>query len=124
MTQTLPSAEVVRTYIDESFDPYMPVLVLRWEGGARLTERLWELPEGLCVVGGAPRLLGVRIRRESQDGYQVRLMWEGTLLSWPALSRVEILASCLSPVLGALGVDLWSLLEQPLPGTRIRQRAA
>ena len=39
-------------------DRQAPVLVLRWpqDGPA---ERLWELPEGLCVVGAPPGLLGV-----------------------------------------------------------------
>jgi hypothetical protein len=117
MVKTLPSAEVVREYIDDSFDVHTPIRVLRWSDEPGHGERLWELPEGLCVVGTAPRRLGVRIRRQSSDSYSVRLLWENTQLTWPTLSRMELLASCLSPVLGALGIDLWSLLEQPF-GTR------
>jgi hypothetical protein len=113
MVKMLSKAEVDREYIDESFDAHTPVLVVRWEDGPGRGERLWELPEGMCVVGNAPRRLGVRIRRQTEDSYAVRLLWENTQLSWPALTRMELLASCLSPVLGALGIDLWSLLEQP-----------
>jgi hypothetical protein len=124
MIQTLPTAEVVSRYVDDSFDPYAPVMVLRWESSPGPAERLWELPEGMCVVGPAPRLLGMRIRRESGDDYALRLLWDSTQLHWPRLSRLEILGSCLAPVLSAMGMDLWSLLEQPLERTRIRQRAA
>jgi hypothetical protein len=124
MVPTLPTGEVVRKYIDESFDAYTPVMVLHWENNTGPAERLWELPEGMCVVGAPPRVLGVRIRRQRTDAYAVRLLWEGTQLTWPALSRLELLGSCLGPLLGALGIDFWSLLQQPLPGTAIRQRAA
>jgi hypothetical protein len=124
MARTLPAAEVVREYIDDSFDAQSPILVLRWEDEPGRGERLWELPEGLCVVGSAPRRLGFHIRRQKEDCYAVRLMWENTHLTWPTLSRMELLASCLSPVLGALGIDLWSMLEQPLPATRSARLAA
>src|SRR4051794_1636121 len=109
MAIALPTAEGVRKYVEETFDRHAPVLVLRWqdEGPA---ERLWELPEGLSVVGRPPTRLGVAIRRLSGDGYGVRLLWERTLLSWAGLSRMELLGSCLGPLLAALGIDLWSLL--------------
>src|SRR6185437_4623442 len=107
MAQTLPPAEVIRQYIDDDFDAFTPVLVLRWQDAPGSGERLWELPEGMCVVGAAPRRLGVRIRRQSRETYAVRLLWDSTQLSWPALSRLELLTSCLAPLLAALGVDLW-----------------
>ena len=121
MSIALPTAEVLRKYVDETFDWHAPVLVLRWQEGP--AERLWELPEGLSVVGGPPSLLGVSIRRVAAGTYAVRLLWERTLLAWPALSRLELLGSCLGPLLGALGIDLWSLLDQPSPG-KARPRAA
>jgi hypothetical protein len=124
MARTLPTAEVVRKYIDESFDAHTPVMVVRWDGEPGNGDRLWELPEGLCVVGAAPRRLGIRIRRQSEDSYAVRLLWENTQLTWPTLSRMELLASCLSPVLGAVGIDLWSLLEQPMEAMRGWRQAA
>src|SRR5271155_4011490 len=106
MVRTLPTAQVIRKYIDESFDAHAPILVLRWQDASGPGERLWELPEGMCVVGTPPRRLGVRIRRLAEDRYQVRLLWENTQLNWPGLPRVELLASCLSPLLAALGMDL------------------
>jgi hypothetical protein len=122
MSIALPTAEVVRQEIDDTFDRHTPVLILRWqeEGPA---ERLWELPEGLCVVGGPPGRLGVSIRQGLGDDFAVRLLWERTLLSWPALSRMELLGSCLASLLAALGFDLWSMLEQPTR-SRVRPRAA
>jgi hypothetical protein len=124
MARTLPTVEVVRQFIDDEFDAHTPVRVLRWENEPGQGERIWDLPEGLCVVGAAPKKLGLRIRRVSTDAYAVRLLWDGAQLSWPALSRITLLTSCLAPVLSALGMDLWSLLDQPLPSSRRRPQAA
>lgn len=123
MPALLPSAEVVRRFIDEDFDRHTPVAVLRWadEGPA---ERLWELPEGLCITGPAPRRFALHVRRHSRDGYAVRLLWDGTQLSWPSLGRADLLGSCLAALLKALGQELWSVLEQPLPVLRFQPRAA
>ena len=68
-------------------------------------------------------------------GYTTVLIWGGSALVaafssyeaypyWPALSRLELLTSCLAPLLAALGVDLWSLLEQPLQSVQLRPHAA
>lgn len=124
MSSTLPRAEVVRKYVDETFDEHTPVLALRWRADPGPAERLWELPEGLCMVGGLPSHLGVAIRRQPAGTYAVRLLWERTVLSWPALSRLELLGSCLGPLLAALGLDLWSMLLPPQPAERARPRAA
>jgi len=124
MARTLPAAEVVRKFIDEAFDPVAPVLVLRWPAGEGQAERLWELPEGLCVAGAAPNRFGWRIRRTGADTYGVRLVWDRTVLTWSNLSRVELLGCCVGSMLAALGVELWSVLEQPVPGPGSRQRAA
>jgi hypothetical protein len=121
MSATLPPVEVVRQYTDDEFDAHTPVRVLRWQAAP---ERIWELPGGLCVVGAAPTRLGLRVRRLSADAYAVRLLWDGSVLSWAGLSRVSLLTSCLAPLLSALGVDLWSLLEQPLNAPRRRPQAA
>ena len=112
------TAEVVRKYVDESFDPVAPVMVLRWDGG----ERLWELPEGLSVAGPGPSRLGLRVRRRDGDRYAVRLLWDRTLMAWDDVSKVEILGCCLGPLLAAIGLDLWSMLEQP--AGRLKVRAA
>jgi hypothetical protein len=123
MVSALPTAEVVRKSIDETFDEHAPVWLLRWQDDGP-GERLWQLPEGLCVVGGPPRRLGLSIRPQPSGSYAVRLLWERTLLGWPGLSRVELLGSCLAPLLAALGLDLWSMLQQPVAAARVRPRAA
>jgi hypothetical protein len=124
MPAKLPSAEVVRKFVEESFDPHAPVLVLRWPEPAGSAERLWELPEGLSILGKPPRQFGLQLRRQAADGYAVRMVWERTQLSWPALSRMELLGSSLAALLSAVGLDLWSMLEQPVAGARPRVRAA
>ena len=122
MARTLPTAEVVRNYIDDYYDARTPVLVLDWQEAPGQAEQVWELPEGMCVVGPPPRRLGVHIRRLERDAYAVRLVWDNTQLNWPILSRLALLASCLTPLLASLGVDLWSLLEQPVPSVRCGRR--
>lgn len=124
MPQPLPTVEVVRTAIDEVFDPHCPVMALRWADHGSADVRLWELPEGMAVLGPPPARFGLSLRRHAADGYAVRVQWERTHLSWPAASRTDLLGSSLAPLLTALGLDLWSLLEQPIPGARPRPRAA
>src|SRR5262245_42355514 len=120
MNATLPPVEVVRRQIEESFDLHAPLYVLHWRGRG---ERLWELPDGVCLAGQGPGRFGYRLQRRGEDRYDVQLLWDRTRLGWTDLSRVELLASCLSPLLGALGVDLWSLLDQA-PARPVRLRAA
>jgi hypothetical protein len=124
MARSLPTAEIVRKYVDDHFDANVPVLVLRWPADEAQAERLWELPEGVCLAGSAPKRFGYLFRRTPDDLYQVRLAWNRTVLSWSAVSRMELLASSLGSLLAAVGVDLWSVLEQPLPTGRPRPRAA
>jgi hypothetical protein len=124
MARSLPTAEIVRKYMDDHFDSHSPVLVLRWPADEGQAERLWELPEGLCLAGSAPKRLGYMIRRIEADLYHVRIVWDRSVLSWAAVSRMDLLASCLGSLLAAIGVDLWSVLEQPMPTGRVRPRAA
>jgi hypothetical protein len=124
MARSLAAAEVVRKYIDEAFDPASPVMVLRWPAGEGNAERLWELPEGMCIAGQAPTHFGWRIRRTGPDAYNVRVAWGRTVLAWSDLPRLDLLGSCLGSILAALGVELWSVLGQPVPGSTTRQRAA
>ncbi|MFO0927937.1 MAG: hypothetical protein U0736_12995 [Gemmataceae bacterium] len=123
MSRTLPTAEVVRKYIDAGFDSNSPVLVLSWPASA-CHERLWEMPEGFSVVSAPPQQFGFQLRRLDTDQYDVRLVWDRTQLHWPAASRTSLLGSCLGALLGSLRVDLWSLLEQPVHAPRSRPRAA
>lgn len=124
MVKTLPTPEVVRSYFDDSFSPALPAMSLRWESDAK-ADRLWELPEGVSVLGPPPQRFGISVRRRASDTYTVRVLWDATCLSWAALSRSEILASCLTPLLEALGTDPWCILDQPVRSdAAVPQRAA
>ena len=72
----------------------------------------------------APRRFGLLIRRNSSDAYSVQILWDRTQLVWHAVSRLDLLGTCLAPLLAAVGLDLWSLLEQPVPGARMQHWAA
>jgi hypothetical protein len=126
MIQLLPEVEIVRRSVEASLDISLPVLTLRWGPPVRgQAERLWELPEGVCMVGPGPERFGFSFRQLDNGDFAVRLLWDRTMLHWPAVSRVELLASSLAPLMGAVGLDLWSLLDQPAKGApRLRGRAA
>jgi hypothetical protein len=115
MVKTLPEPEVVHCYFDEGFHPRVPAMCLRWQPEEfGQTKRLWELPEGISLAGPAPQRFGVSIQRQSADGYTVQLLWDRTRLCWPNLNRAQLLTSCLTPLLGAMGTDMWYLLDQPI----------
>src|SRR4051812_28344785 len=91
MIQLLPAVEVLRRYVDDSFGAALPVMELSWAPPNRgQAERLWELPEGVCMVGPAPARFGFSFRRLDEGDFAVRLLWDRTALHWPAVSRVEL----------------------------------
>lgn len=122
---TLPPVEIVRRSADDDCDDAMPVLSLRWDvppsGG---DERLWDLPRGARLIGPPPRQFGLRLSPTADGAYALRLHWDGTRLSWPALSRGELLACSLGEVLAALGQDLWAMIDRPVGPGGPRRRAA
>ncbi len=125
MLRTLPPPQVVRCYFDDGFTPRLPAMCLRWDRELLGGERLWELPEGVTLAGPPPERFGVSIRRRGEDSYSVRLLWDRTCLTWDDLPRVQLLTSALAPLLGALGTDLWYLLDQPVrPAAVPCERAA
>jgi hypothetical protein len=125
MLGTLPSPEVVRCYFDDSFAPRLPAMCLRWDAELRGGDRQWELPEGVTIVGPPPERFGISIRRCGEDSFSVRLLWDHTCLTWQDLPRAALLTSALETLLGALGTDLWYLLDQPVrPAPAHRDRAA
>jgi hypothetical protein len=113
--ESLPTPHVDRCYFDDGFQPRLPAMLLRWDSQLmQPAERLWYLPEGVCMVGPAPERFGISVQRRDTDRYAVRVLWDRTCLSWRAVSRAQLLTSALNPVLGALGTDLRQLLDQPL----------
>jgi hypothetical protein len=112
---SLPAPTVVRCYIDTQFQPPLPAMRLRWDPNVPgSAERLWYLPEDVSVTGAAPENFGFTIHRRGEDSYAVRVLWNRTSFSWAALTRVQLLTSALTPLLRAMGTDLWYLLDQPV----------
>jgi hypothetical protein len=111
----LPRPEVRRCFFEHLFQPPLPAMELEWDPNAPgVADQVWHFPDGLSIRGPAPNRLGVTIYRLGDDAYQVRLLWNGLCLSWEHVNRVSIMASSLTPVLAALGTDLWYILSQPI----------
>lgn len=108
----LPKPEIVTCFFDESVAPHLPGMVLRWD--AALGDAVWNLPEGVVLRGAAPERFGVTVERRGPNAFRVRVLWNQLSLIWDRLSRRQIIASSLTPILEALGTDLWYLLEQPI----------
>jgi hypothetical protein len=88
---------------------------LRWDSdSAGAFERVWHLPDNVVIKGPAPQRFGVTIHRVGENSYKVRVVWNGICLHWEDLTRRQIMTSALTLVLGALGTDVWYLLDQPL----------
>jgi hypothetical protein len=114
MMKGLPKPEIVRRYVEDFFHRSAPVLSLRWPEHTASSEKLWELPDGVNIVGAPPERFGFHLQRSGRDAYSVRVLWNQTCLSWEDQSRMQLLSSALAPLLAALGTDLWCLLEQPM----------
>jgi hypothetical protein len=124
MNKGLPTPEIVRRHVEDFFHRSAPVMSLRWPTNAASMEKLWELPDGVNIMGTPPERFGFHMQRVGRDAYAVRLLWNQTCFSWEALSRMQLLSSALAPLLAALGTDLWCLLEQPVRGYQTVSRAA
>jgi hypothetical protein len=115
---SLPAPEVIRCYFDEGFQPHLPAMCLRWDADSLgRAERLWYLPEDVCLEGPPPERFGINLQRLGTNAYAVRLLWNQSRLSWASLTRVQLLTSALGPILRALGTELRYLLDQPVKGT-------
>jgi hypothetical protein len=122
--EPLPEPEVMRCSFDEGFQPHLPVLCLSWDPMAMgFIDRIWELPEGVSILGPAPERFGLSFERRGADSYAVRLVLNQTRLSWSSLSRVQLLTSALLPLLNALKTELRNLLEQPVKPEGLRKAA-
>jgi hypothetical protein len=125
-TEFLPTPQVLQCCFEDSMQPHVPAMALRWDADAPgAAERTWYLPHGVCVQGHAPEKFGVTIQRLGTNCYRVRVIWNELYLCWNQLTRVEIMTSALAPLLRALGTDLWYLLEQPIEpvGERLARAA-
>ena len=111
----LPAPDVVRCFFAKQFQPHLPAMELEWNADAPgVADRTWYFPNDIAIRGGAPRRFGVVIQRSAQDQYNVRLLWNDVCMVWANLRRTQIMTSGLSPVLQALGTDVWHVLEQPV----------
>src|SRR5271165_160905 len=96
--------EVVRCYFENIDEPHIPAMALRWDPDAPdVGERLWHLPDGVCLKGPAPQHFGVTIHRTGSNAYRVRVVWNQRCLSWNQLTRLQIMTSALAPLLRCLG---------------------
>ena len=115
MMDYLPKPEVLRCYFENTIQPHIPAMNLRWDPDAPgVAERTWFLPEGVSIKSHAPDHFGVTIHRRGPNVYGVRVLWNQLSFSWQQLTRVQIMTSALAPLLRSLGTDLWYLLEQPI----------
>ena len=114
--ESLPKPAILERYVETAYQSPMPAVVLRWETATGTTERRWYLPQHLILTGPAPERFGLTIIRHGADSYAVRLLWDDMNLNWNDLSRVQLLTSAFTPLLRALGQDLWQLLNQPIDG--------
>jgi hypothetical protein len=122
MSKGLPIPEIVRRHVEDFFHRSAPVMSLRWPPS--VTEKLWELPDGVNILGTPPERFGFHLQRVGRDAYAVRVLWNHTCLSWETLSRMQLLSSSLVPLLTVLGMDLWCQLEQAVRGYQTVGRAA
>jgi hypothetical protein len=111
----LAEPEVRACEFDDGFHPGLGVMLLCWpETHSRKTGQSWHLPEGVTLTGAAPVRFGISIERWDSDQYAMCLQWNGTSLRWAALTRADMLATCLVELLADLGTDLHYLLDQPI----------
>jgi hypothetical protein len=111
----LPKPEVVRCYFDESSEPHLPAMELAWDADTPgLRDSVWRLPDNLNLRGGPPNRFGVTVERRGPNVYRLRVLWNQMSLDFERLTRQQILASSLSPLLAALGTDVVYLLDQPI----------
>jgi len=112
---SLPQPEVVSCFFAAELQPAFPAMHLRWNTGVMgLAERTWFFPQKVTLTGSAPERFGVTLQRHDADAYVLKVLWNHMFFSWQNLTRVQILASSLTPILRALGTDLWYLLNQPI----------
>jgi hypothetical protein len=112
--KTLPEPDVLDCDFDDQFAPALAAMTLRWPGDAAVDEDVWFLPQGVHLTGRAPVRFGLRVRRCGLDTYALSLLWDTTRLSWPNVTRDDVVNGSLPSILAALRTDLAYLLDQPI----------
>jgi hypothetical protein len=111
----LPEPEVVHCSFEDGFPPCLAVMSLRWPEVAGTPQvRLWHFPGEVRILSPLPERFGIRMLRHGVDSYCLFLLWDGLCLRWSALTRAQILAGSVKPLLQSLSTDLFHLLDQPI----------
>ena len=108
----MPEPVVEGCDFDNGFAPPLAVMRLQWP--SPVVARSWSLPEQVVFRGAPPQRFGLRLQRRDFDSYSLCLLWDGCHVLWPALTRTQLLATDLTPLLAALGTDLAYLLDQEI----------
>ena len=93
--------------------------------GDRPREKLWELPDGVNIMGLPPERFGFHVQRMGRDAYAVPRAVESDVFQLGgAVADATTVQLPSAPLLTTLGTDLWCLLEQPQRGYQTLSRAA
>jgi hypothetical protein len=123
--QYLPKPVILECF--EQDEPPLPLGTLRLQWDPNMLgaeERVWQLPRSITLTGPAPERFGLTVFRDDLDCYSVRLRWNDVSFHWSKLTRVQLLTTSLTPLLRALGQDLWQLLNQPISAVASHPRKA
>ena len=90
MRRTLPEPKVLRCYFDEGFQPHLPAMCLQWDTNrSDDQDQVWILPQKVHVVGPPPNRFGIRINRQGDSIYAVRLLWNRICFTWQDVPRAR-----------------------------------
>lgn len=112
---TFPEPDLLSCYFDEAFTPHLAAMRLRWPQAAE--DRLWRLPQGVCLSGPPPERLGVNLQRLAPNTYALCLVWDEKGFRWASLTAAELITGDLCVLLEAIGTDLRGWLTQPVSTT-------
>lgn len=111
----LPKPIILESRDEDDCELPLTAMCLQWEPNMLgAAERVWHLPGFVRLTGPAPERFGLTVVRKSLDCYTVRMLWNDMSFRWTAATRTQLLTTSLSPLLKALGQDLWQLLNQPI----------
>jgi hypothetical protein len=115
LSETVAEPRVGACYFEEVFQPRLAAMRLEWpDPFVAQEQQSWKLPDGVTLGGPAPAGFGIHLLRFGPDCYALHLVWNQLHLAWKALTRDQLLQSCLGALLASLGTDLQYLLDQPV----------